>query len=45
MKGAAGGREVAGKGMRAELFQQNLQNKSVGHEETFLQTFLINHIE
>ena len=27
--------------MRAESFQQNLQNKSVGREETFLQTFLI----
>ena len=36
VKGAAGGREVAGKGVRAELFQQNLQNKSVGREETFL---------
>ena len=45
VKGAAGGREVAGKGLRAESFQQSLQNKSVGREETFLQTFLINHVE
>ena len=28
----------------AESFQQDLQNKSVGGEETFLQTFLINHV-
>ena len=44
-KGAAGGREVAGDGVRAESFQQKLQNKSVGFEETFLQTILINHNE
>ena len=31
---------VAGKEVPAELFQQNLQNKAVGREETFLQTFL-----
>ena len=35
---------VGGKGLRAESFQQNLQNKSVGREKTFLQTFLINHV-
>ena len=34
-----------GNGVRAESFQQNLQNKSVGCGETFLQTFLINHVE
>ena len=45
MKGAAGGREVPGKRVRAESFQQNLQNKSIGREETFLQTFLNNHVE
>ena len=33
---------VAGKRVPAESFQQNLQNKSVGREETFLETFLIN---
>ena len=43
--GAPGGREVAEKGGRVESFQQNLQKKSVGREETFLQTFLINHVE
>ena len=36
---------VAGKGLQAESFQQNLQNKSVGREETFSQTFLKNHVE
>ena len=30
---------VAGNGVRAESFQQNLQNKSVGRGEIFLQTF------
>ena len=45
VKGAAGGREVAGKGVQAESFQLNLQNKSVGREETFLQTFVFNHVE
>ena len=45
VKGAAVGWEVAGKGLQAESFQQNLQNKSVGREETFLQTFLSNHVE
>ena len=44
-KGAAGGREVAGNGVRAESFQENLQNKSVGREETVLHTFLIIHVE
>ena len=33
------------KGVRAESFQQNQQNKSDGRRETFLQTFLINHVE
>ena len=32
---------VAGTGLQAEPFQQNLQNKSVGHEETLLQTLLL----
>ena len=36
---------VAAKRLRAESFQQNLQNKSVGREETFLQTFLINRVK
>ena len=36
---------VAGKGVPARPFQQNLQNKPVGRNETFLQTFLINHVE
>ena len=36
---------VAEKGVRAESFQQNLQNKSVGRGETFSQLFLINHVE
>ena len=36
---------VAENGVRAESFQQNLQNKSVGRGETFLQNFLINHVE
>ena len=49
-KGAVGGREfayreVAGNGVRAGSLQQNLQNKSVGRGEIFLQTFLINHVE
>ena len=35
----------AGKGLQAESFQQNLQNKSVGREETFLQTFLVDHVK
>ena len=38
VKGAAGGQQVAGKGVRAESFQQNLPNESVGREETFLKT-------
>ena len=45
VKGAADGRQVAGIGVQAESFQQNLQNKSVGRGVTFLQTFLINHVE
>ena len=35
VKGDAGGTEVAGKRVRAESFQQILQNKPVGREETF----------
>ena len=42
-------RKQLGSGSRkksaAESFQQNLQNKSVGREETFLQAFLISHVE
>ena len=45
VKGGAGGPEVAGNGVRAESFQQNLQKKSVGRGETFLQTILINHAD
>ena len=45
VRGATGGREVAGKGVRGESFQQILQNKSVGREETILQTFLIINVE
>ena len=37
--------EGAGKGLQTESFQQNLQNKSVGREETFLQTFLVDHVK
>ena len=36
---------VAGRRLRAESLQQNVQNKSVGRQETFLQTFLINHVD
>ena len=36
---------VAEKGLRSESFLRKLQNKSVGREETFLQIFLINHVE
>ena len=36
---------VAGKEVQAESFQENMQNKPVGREKTFLQTFLINHVE
>ena len=39
------GQQVAEKGVRAESFRQNLQNKSVGREETFLKTIRINHVE
>ena len=45
MKGAAVGRQVAEKGVRAESFQQNQQNNSVDLRDTFLQIFLINHVE
>ena len=42
-------RKQSGKGSQkkvpAESFEQNLQNKPVGHEETFLQTFLNNHVK
>ena len=30
---------------RGESFQQNLLNNAVGREETFLQTFLVDHIK
>ena len=43
-KGAAGGRE-AGKGLQAESFQQKILNNPVGHEETILQTVLVEHVE
>ena len=43
-KGAAGGRE-AGKGLQAESIRQNLLNNPVGHEETFVQTFLVDHVK
>ena len=36
---------AARRGLPAESFQQNLQNNSDGRNETFLQTFLINHVE
>ena len=36
---------VAGQEVQAESFQHNLQKKPVGREETFLRTFLINHVE
>ena len=36
---------VARKGLQAEPNQQRLQNKPVGREETFSQTFFINHVE
>ena len=36
---------VTGKGVRAESFHENLQNKSIVRKKTFLQTFLINHVE
>ena len=36
---------VVERGFQAESFQQNLRNKSVGREETILQTFLNNHVE
>ena len=42
------GKQLGGgseKGVQAKSFQQNLQNKPVCCEETFLQTFLNNHFE
>ena len=36
---------VAGKRLQTESFLETLQNKPVGCEETFLQIFLINHVE
>ena len=38
-KGAIGGRQAS------RFIPKNLQNKPVGRGETFLQTFLINHVE
>ena len=35
---------VEGKRLRAESFQQNLQNKSIGLKDTFLQSFLNIHV-
>ena len=42
MKGDAGGRGVVNSG---DPFQQNLLNNPVGREETFLQTFLVDHVK
>ena len=36
---------VAGKGLKADSFRRNLQNKPVGREETFSQTLLMNHFQ
>ena len=36
---------VAGEKLRAEFFQQSLQFKPVGREESFLKTFLMNDVE
>ena len=33
------------KGLQAKSFQQNLLNNPVGREETFLQTFLVDHVK
>ena len=41
-KGAAGWKEVVNRG---ESFQQKLLNNPVGREETFLQTFLVDHVK
>ena len=42
-------RKKLGSGSRkrsaSRVIQTNLQNKSVGREETFLQTFFINHVK
>ena len=35
----------AGKRLQAESFQQNLVNNPVGREDTFLQTFLVDHVK
>ena len=37
-----GGREVVNRG---ESLRQNLLNNPVGREETFLQTFLVDHVK
>ena len=36
---------VAEKRLQAESFQQNLQNKPIGREQTILQTIVNNHVE
>ena len=33
------------KKVRSESFQQNLQNKSVGRLETFIQIFVVDHVK
>ena len=39
-------RQIRGsKQNRGKLFQQNLLNNPVGREETFLQTFLVDHVK
>ena len=42
-----GGRKQGGsrKRLQAESFQQNLLNNPVGREETFLRTFLVDHVK
>ena len=42
VKGASSAREAVN---RRESFQQNLLNNPVGHEETFLETFLVDHVK
>ena len=48
-KGIVGGWELAygrqGVSKQRESFQQNLLNNPVGCEETFLQTFLVDHVK
>ena len=41
----SGSRKRKAYGRRAESFQQNLLNKSVGREETFSQTFLVDRVK